>query len=169
MMGMDLRNRFSLIVTVACALAAADARAADAVHETAKGDLARLQGTWKLVEFSNYVDGIREEVDVEVESARLTFTANGYRLKLKLTTRGQDVDDLYTVKLIPGTHPKAFDVTTPDGRLAQGIYELKGDTLRRAIWWSPDPRPSQFQAGNQIYQVWRRAKEEPMVMPVRAP
>lgn len=160
MMDMDLRNCFPILIVIACTLAAADARAADAGRETAKGDLARLQGTWKLVDYAYYENGIRAEVDVDRESARLTFTANGYHLKLK--TPRQEVDDLYTIKLIPRTHPKAFDVIMPTGTLIEGIYELKGDTLRRCYSRADDPRPEGFQTGTQTYQKWQRVKEEPM-------
>jgi uncharacterized protein (TIGR03067 family) len=167
MMGMDFRNGIAILVGFACALATADARAADAGRETAKGDLARLQGSWTLVDFAYYRDGERLGPDDENKSGELIFTATGYRLKLKIGS--VDIDNLYTIKLIAGTNPKAFDVTMPDGTLIEGIYELKGDTLRRCFSGSTGTRPEKFQDGNQTYQVWRRSKEKTVPMPAAPP
>ncbi len=152
------RHFLKLLVLAVAALCAASLQAADATREVAKGGLLRLQGSWKLVDFSYYSGGQRRVPEPMPKEGLLTFTANRYRLKLHLGD--VKVDRLYTIKLHPSQDQQAWDVILPTGQLIQGICEVKGNTLRRCFSQPGAPRPTMFQQGDQTYQEWRRIDEE---------
>ena len=63
---------------------------------------------------------------------------------------------------IPNRNPKHSTLPSPDGEtVIKGIYEVSADTLRRAYSQPGDPRPTQFEAGNQTYQIWKRIVDRP--------
>jgi uncharacterized protein (TIGR03067 family) len=128
-------------------------------REEVAADLILMQGKWELVDFVYYRNGIAERPPRQQAQGTRTVTGNRYRLQLQILQ--QHVDDTYTFKLYPDQQPKAFDVTLPDKRVIKGIYEIKGDTLRRCYTQPHDPRPTKFQSGNQTYQEWRRVVEVP--------
>jgi uncharacterized protein (TIGR03067 family) len=45
-------------------------------------------------------------------------------------------------KLDPSRSPKAYDLTTPEGLVIRGIYELDGDTLKVCLSAPGDERPT---------------------------
>ena len=139
----------------------------DGSRENIDGDLILMQGKWDLVDFVYY----RENIAQRIPKARRQGTriVNGNRYRLKLRLGGQQVDDDYSFQLYPQQKPKAFDVTLPDGQtVIKGIYEINADTLRRAYAQEGQPRHTQFQTGNQTYQVWKRTINSPTELPAQA-
>ncbi|MDH3719600.1 MAG: TIGR03067 domain-containing protein [Planctomycetota bacterium] len=128
-------------------------------REEVAADLILMQGKWKLVDFVYYRNGVAERPPRQQVHGTRTVTGNRYWLQLRILQ--QHVDAEYKFKLFPDQQPKAFDVTLPDDRVIKGIYEIKGDTLRRCYTQPHDPRPQKFQSGNQTYQEWRRVVEVP--------
>ena len=122
--------------------------------EIAKGDLAIMQGRWRLIEFSYYRNGKPDHLAADQIDGVMTISGNRYRLNL--TIPDQTVDQHYQLKVFPHRTPKAFDVTMPDGRKIQGIYELSGNRLRRCYTQPGFPRPAKLEEGDQTYQVWVR-------------
>lgn len=137
------------------------ARADDGSRDNIHGDLILMQGKWNLVDFVYYRDNLAQRIPKA--QRRGTRIVNGNRYRLKLTIGMQQVDDDYSFRLYPKEKPKAFDVTLPDGQtVIKGIYEINADTLRRAYVQEGQPRPTRFQAGDQTYQVWKRAIDPPL-------
>lgn len=149
---------FTIAACLMTLIGAASAPAADATREVAKGGLLRLQGSWKLVDFAYYSAGQRRQPEPMPREGLLFFTANRYRLKLHLGD--VKVDRWYTIKLHPSQEQQAWDVTLPTGQLIEGIFEVKGNTLRRCFSQPGTPRPTTFQEGDQTYQEWRRIEKD---------
>ena len=132
----------------------------DGSREKIDGDLILLQGKWNLVDFIYYRDNVAERLPKGQRQGTRTVGGNRYRLKLRIGA--QQVDDDYSFRLYSKQKPKAFDVTLSDGQtVIKGIYEVDADTLRRAYTQPGEPRPTQFQAGDQTYQVWKREVDRP--------
>lgn len=123
-------------------------------RETVQEDLILMQGKWELEDFVYYRDGNPNRLQKEQRSGLRVVAGNQYRLILRLGA--QKVDANYSFHLYPNQNPKAFDVTLPDGREIKGIYEISTDTLRRCYCQPGLARPTQFQSGDQTYQVWKR-------------
>ena len=136
-------------------------------RENIDGDLILMQGKWNLVDFVYYRENIAQRIPKAQRQGTRIVNGNRYRLKLRLGA--QQVDDDYSFQLYPQQKPKAFDVTLPDGQtVIKGIYEINADTLRRAYAQEGQPRPTQFQTGNQTYQVWKRTVNSPTELPAQA-
>tara|TARA_Y100000758_G_scaffold263684_1_gene202688 strand:- start:378 stop:926 length:549 start_codon:yes stop_codon:yes gene_type:complete len=132
----------------------------DGSREKIDGDLILMQGKWNLVDFVYYRSHIAERAPKGQRQGIRIVSGNRYRLKLRIGA--QQVDDEYSFQLYSQQKPKAFDVTLPDGEtVIKGIYEVGADTLRRAYSQPGAPRPTQFQSGDQTYQVWKRIAEPP--------
>ena len=132
----------------------------DGSREKIDGDLILMQGKWDLVDFVYYRDNIAKRIPKGQRQGTRTVGGNRYRLKLRIGPLQVDKD--YSFRLYSQQKPKAFDVTFPDGEtVVKGIYEVNADTLRRAYSQPGDPRPTQFEAGNQTYQIWKRIVDRP--------
>jgi uncharacterized protein (TIGR03067 family) len=127
------------ILLIGCMLAFAGvlARAAD---DDAKKDLKALQGTWKVVAAEQDGDSLDRIV-----GGKLVIKENNFAIK---TAGGTEMKgDLI---LDPAKTPKHINFAHQDGLLKdktwQGIYELKGDTLKicYAEADSEKERPSEF-------------------------
>lgn len=151
------------VVTLCVSILSAD----DGSREAIDGDLILMQGKWTLVDFVYYRKNIADRLPKGQRQGVRIVNGNRYRLKLRIGP--QQVDDDYSFHLYPQQKPKAFDVTLADGQtVIKGIYEVTADTLRRAYSQPGDPRPTQFQTGDQTYQEWRRVVE-PAVAPKPIP
>ena len=107
----------AMLMLVALLLPAAD--------KDAKSDLDKLQGTWVMASLE--VEG-KQVAENKIKGTTLTIKGDKYIVKVK------DSAHEVTLKLDPKQKPKAVDMYFPDGpelpKLAKGIYELDGDTLR---------------------------------------
>ncbi|HEV2950200.1 MAG TPA: TIGR03067 domain-containing protein [Gemmataceae bacterium] len=128
-----MQRRYLLICGVVFLLAAADA--ADDV----KKELARFEGTWKII-------------SLETEQNKLTEDALKHiQLKLegdKFTTVDENRETRGTFKPDPSKKPKTIDMTMTDGPLKGktmlGIYELEGDTYKVCVDVQGKSRPTEF-------------------------
>jgi len=105
-----------------------------------KGDAPKLEGKYKLI--SGKVNG--KDIDDDAKKAEYAFTSD------KITIKGKDASFVMSYKLDPKADPVAIDmdiVEGPEGAKgakAQGIVELKGDTLKLAYTLDKDKRPKNF-------------------------
>jgi uncharacterized protein (TIGR03067 family) len=110
------------VLLVGCALAMFTSARAD--DEEAKKELKALQGTWKVVVAEQDGDPLDRIV-----GGVLTVKDNNFHIK---TTGGTEL--MGDLVLNPAKAPKHIDLAHQDGPLKdktwQGIYELKGDTLK---------------------------------------
>jgi uncharacterized protein (TIGR03067 family) len=125
---------------IGCALAVATLATARADDEAAKKELKALQGTWKVVAAEQDGDPLDRIV-----GGTLVIKANNFAIK---TAGGTELKgDLI---LDPAKKPKHVNLAHQDGPLKdktwQGIYELKGDTLKLcyAEADSEKERPTEF-------------------------
>jgi uncharacterized protein (TIGR03067 family) len=145
----------ALVSTTACSRSRSPEPAARAEpRNVAKGDLDKLQGTWRLK--SSLWNGVPE-----TEAARsVTYLFQGDKF-IQVDRDGNRVEA--TIRLMSDQTPKAIDCWSNNGGQASpGIYELEGDSLR---WCSPlgnaKVRPTEFssQRGSKKYLlVLRREK-----------
>src|SRR5262249_9619776 len=113
-----------------------------------KDDAPKLEGKCKLV--VGKVEG--KDSDEEAKKAEYTFTAD------KITIKGKDASFVMSYKLDPKASPVGIDMEILEGpegtkgSKAQGIVELKGDTLKLAYTLAKDKRPKSFEGkeGNML-------------------
>jgi len=109
----------------------------------AKEELAKFQGTWRVVEVEENgerasADKLREwDATVEIKGDKHTLKARGVSL------------GAVTIKIDPTTAPKRYDMfVLPAARDkdkdTQGIYELDGDTWKFCEDKSGKGRPTRF-------------------------
>lgn len=124
-------------------------------QDAAKKDLEAMQGTWTLAALE--ADG-KDVPPAKLEGTTLTIKGDLYRVKTK--TQTHDV----RLKLDAGKSPRHLDMTFLDGankdKTLEGIYEVKGDTLRICRGLLPDQaRPEQFATWpntNYFVMTWTR-------------
>jgi uncharacterized protein (TIGR03067 family) len=128
------------MLLVTCALALAGLVTARADDDAAKKELKALEGTWKVVAAEQDGDPLDRIV-----GGTLKIKDNNFQIK---TAGGTEMKgDLI---LDPAKSPKHIDLAHQDGLLKdktwQGIYELKGDTLKLcyAEADSEKERPAEF-------------------------
>ena len=117
-----------------------------------KEDLERLQGEWilNLVEHrGEYGKGTVSPMESPVKLVIRGKTATVHR-----TAQGISTTYSYVIALDSSTQPKCFDVHLQDDVTVKGIYELRGNTLRRCLGLPGGPRPENFDVG--VYYVWQR-------------
>jgi uncharacterized protein (TIGR03067 family) len=117
-----------------------------------KGDLERLQGEWILnvVEHrGEYGKGSFSPMESPVKLVIRGKTATVHR-----TTQGISTTYSYVIALDSSTQPKCFDAHLQDDVTVKGIYEIRGNTLRRCLGLPGGPRPENFDVG--VYYVWQR-------------
>jgi uncharacterized protein (TIGR03067 family) len=128
----------TLATTVIFALTFLGASRSD--DKTADQDAKMLEGKWQLTE------GIVGGKPFPPEAAKgitLTLSPGKYVVMAESKDEG-------TVKYIPGTSPKALEVTGTagpnKGKTYPAIYELKGDTLTTCYDLSGKARPTEFKS-----------------------
>ena len=135
------------------------ASAVAAGPKDAKKELDRLQGTWVMESLE--IDGQVLPED-KIKGTTLVIKGDRYIVKVK------DQSFETTFKLDPAKKPKAIDMyfaTSPAEapKLAKGIYELDGDTLKLCRYQAPEKaRPTQFGSWPDtglFVVVWKRQKK----------
>jgi uncharacterized protein (TIGR03067 family) len=129
-------------------------------HDQPKADEARrLAGTWECV--SATVDG-KALTEGTVRKLRLIMTAERYR-----TERTDEVlfDSTYTLNV--SREPKWIDMVGTEaemkGKVAMGIYELRGDRLTICYTLPGRDRPKTFESktGSGAHlAVWKRTQSK---------
>jgi uncharacterized protein (TIGR03067 family) len=111
-------------------------------EDAVKKELARLQGTWRVVEVEE--NGQKAPAD-KLRDAKLTVTVEGNKHTLKY---GDKSVGPATITIDPTTKPKRYDMTDPEGpmkgQVLQGIYELEGDTWKFCQDKTGKGRPTEF-------------------------
>ncbi len=128
------------VLLVGCVLAFAGFTAARANDDEAKKELKALQGTWKVVAAEHDGDPLERIV-----GGTLVIKENNFTIK---TAGGTEMKG--DLVLDPAKKPKHINLAHQEGLLKdktwQGIYELKGDTLKLcyAEADSEKERPTEF-------------------------
>lgn len=131
---------------------------AGAAQDTAKKDMAQLEGEWSMV--SGIVDGFKMNPDLVKSGKRVAkdgVTAISFggqtNFKAKFTTD-------------PTKKPKTIDYVMIEGptkgKKHLGIYELNGDTVRFCFAAPGADRPTDFtskEGSEQTLSVWKRDKK----------
>ncbi len=141
-----------LVLAALVVLVGADAK------PDAKGDLARLKGTWRWEAMVNEGQEVPAE---QMKDARLIIGDNG---EWSVTGAGGELGG--TMTLDPSKNPKTMDVKfergPEKGETSLGIYELTNDTwkicfgLRKA-----NGRPTEFKSkpgSGHVYEDFKRVK-----------
>jgi uncharacterized protein (TIGR03067 family) len=149
-----MRRPGFLVLGMVLLLAAEPADKTDA----ARKDEERLQGTWQLV--SLVIDGKKASPEQIKEEHTLVISGHKYvsRFLDQPPHKG-------TFTLDPTTKPKSVDFKSTEGefkgKTLQGIYELRGDTLKSCYAPPGKDRPKDFASepgsGNLLY-TYKRAK-----------
>jgi RNA polymerase sigma factor (sigma-70 family) len=107
-------------------------------EEKPKSDKERLQGKWVPVSAEEEGKKVPEE-EIKAKNFVMVFAGDKMTLPMKDDTREVEY------KLDPAKKPKEIDVAIEKGKVAKGIYELDGDTLKLCIEKDPDgERPAKF-------------------------
>jgi uncharacterized protein (TIGR03067 family) len=122
------------------------------------GELDHLAGVWTCVSAAKDGKPFPEEI---VQQLRLTITKEGgYKTEL-----GDQVLFDSTCRVDPAAAPKQLDMIGTEGetqgKAAQGIYTLEGDSLTICYTMPGKPRPTQLEsaAGSEAtLAAWKRGK-----------
>jgi uncharacterized protein (TIGR03067 family) len=118
-----------------------------------KQDVDKFQGTWVVS---------RLEINGKKQSQLFTVKVIFDGDKLLSTVGSRKPEPKGTFKLDPKREPhKGYEVTTPEGQVSPGIYELDGDTLKVCLGSPGDERPSSFETkpdDGRTLIVYRREK-----------
>jgi uncharacterized protein (TIGR03067 family) len=124
-------------------------------NETAKKDLALLQGHWSMV--SGTAEGRPMPAETVKQMKRIC------RGNEVTTTRAGETVFKANVTIDPSKKPKAIDYEVTEGfhkgKKQFGIYEVEGDTLRSCFGAPGAKRPTDFvtKPGDQhTLTVWKR-------------
>jgi uncharacterized protein (TIGR03067 family) len=120
---------------VLCAATAALIAAGSPVDEETERDQKRIQGTWQAV--SGEVAG-QNLPKQRLEDLTISFAGE----KVTVTTSNGSRESTY--KLDATKKPRAIDLTDENGRMAPGIYEFEGDTLRICVNQGGSDSPTSF-------------------------
>src|SRR5262249_31974956 len=115
-------------------LIAAGARQAIA-DDKAKDD-EKILGAWTVVSFE---EGGQKAPEAALRDMTVTFTADG-----KMTTKRGEQEEVSTFKLDPSKKIKEFEGTNAQGKTADGIYKLEGDSLTICFARAAGSRPTEF-------------------------
>jgi uncharacterized protein (TIGR03067 family) len=111
--------------------------------ETPKGDLAKLQGTWKGTIGPN--QDVPVTVKIDGKSVTATFTNDeGKEVALKGEMKVDDKAKPKTVDFVKFTDPDGKEM--PDNL---GIYELNDDEWKVCNGGANNPRPTEFKEGEE--------------------
>lgn len=126
--------------------------------ESAKKDLAALEGEWTMV------SGERE--GQPLDEARVKTAKRVSKDSVTTVTFGEMVFMKAKYTVDPSKKPKAidyeFDEGPNKGKKALGIYEIDGDTVKFCFAGVDAERPTDFTAkagSNRVYSVWKKAKK----------
>jgi uncharacterized protein (TIGR03067 family) len=137
--------------TVAFALGLALAALGDAAQ---KPEAPKLEGKYTLV--AGKVRG--KAVGDDWKKAGYEFTP------VQVTIKGKAVSFVMGYKIDPATEPMNIDMAVADGpeatkgTRAQGIIEVKGDTVKLAYSTEKDTRPKDFKGEKDFYFELKKAK-----------
>jgi uncharacterized protein (TIGR03067 family) len=124
----------------------------------AGGELAKFQGTWRLVSAES--DGVRTPEET-VRKITVTIRGNTHTVRLGDRVLAHDVG----FAIDPTTSPKSVTDTIAEGpqkgQQIRGIYELDGDTLRSCVAAPGAERPTRFAAGAGSGHTLRVFKKVP--------
>lgn len=127
----------------------------DRAEDAVKADLLKLEGTWRLVGLE--IGGKSVDPETFGKNVRRVFSGMKciYHSGLRVT------DGQFTIN--PAKTPKWIDETYKSGMRVQGIYELKGDTLRLFLEQQGE-RPTEFktkEGTQQAIQTFVRINDDP--------
>jgi uncharacterized protein (TIGR03067 family) len=128
--------------------------AAPAPADDGKKDAENIQGTWKVVSMEHAGEKAPEDKIKDVK-----FVIGDGTIAIKDPRR----EEKAKFKLDPTKTPKTIDLTAERNEAVQGIYELKGDSLKLCFIKGGGERPSQFatKAGTeQALIVLEREKKD---------
>ncbi len=100
-----------------------------------EGEREKFQGTWKVS---------RIERNGKPEKSLFAIKISFQRDKIFAIVGTREPEPKGTFRIDPGQEPKAYDVTTPEGLLARGVYRIEGDTLTVCLSSPDDERPKTF-------------------------
>jgi uncharacterized protein (TIGR03067 family) len=148
--------RFSLSLALAASLLLV-ARAATA-EKPAEGKAKNsIEGTWEVVSLEH---GGQNAPEDQAKQFKIVITADKLTFKM-----GNDAAHQATYKVDPSKKPPTIDLTPEEGpekgKVALGIYSLKGDELKICASKPGAERPTEFKspAGTEIVLiVLKRAK-----------
>jgi uncharacterized protein (TIGR03067 family) len=115
-----------------------------AAEDKGKKDQDQIQGVWETtaVELNGK--------DLAADGVKLTFTMKGNKASVDGNEEAKRDYGAFTFKLDPTTNPKCIDmkITAGDQKDTdlEGIYELKGETLRLCIKLGAKERPAKFES-----------------------
>jgi uncharacterized protein (TIGR03067 family) len=115
-----------------------------AAEDKDKKDQDKIQGVWETtaVELNGK--------DLAADGVKLTFTIKGNKASVEGNEEAKRDYAAFTFKLDPATNPKCMDmkITAGDQKDTdlEGIYELKGETLRLCIKLGAKERPAKFES-----------------------
>ncbi len=146
---------------VALVVGRGPARAESTREDAVKKDLAKLQGTWRVVEVEE--NGEKVPAD-KLRETKVTVVVKGDKHTLKY---GDRVEGPVTVTIDPTKKPGHYDMTITEGpkkgQVLQGIYQLDGDTWRYCQDKSGKGRPTEFsgKAGSGwVLVIMKKEKSE---------
>jgi len=114
--------------------------------DATRQDLDKMQGTWL---------GVYHETDGKIDTNYSTLVVEGANYTLK--DKEGKVTGKGTHKLDAARRVKTIDITTSDGRVMKGIYEIKGDIYIAVYSRDDGVRPTDFSVGNGArVMIWRR-------------
>jgi uncharacterized protein (TIGR03067 family) len=114
-------------------------------QDSTEGDLKKMQGTWKVIRFSNS-NAARERIEKEwIAKGKVVCkddTLTGFIGEKQKGLIGK-------IRLDPSKKPKTIDIVleNPDAapETVLGIYEFEGETWRLCV--DPKKRPTEFKIG----------------------
>ncbi|HEY1859632.1 MAG TPA: TIGR03067 domain-containing protein [Gemmataceae bacterium] len=139
---------------LAAALVLAAVAQADDKADAVKKELAKLEGSWKMV--SMEIDGNKASED---DVAKIVLVLKGENYSVE----GADQEFKGTLTFDPTKKPKTVERKETEGpgkgETGHGIYELEGDELKLCFAANGKDRPGKFtgEEGHQLF-VFQRKK-----------
>jgi uncharacterized protein (TIGR03067 family) len=133
-------------------------------RDQVKDEIAKLQGTWKLVAAEAAGRPLPKEILEKLVSMVIQGDA------FTETFKGKENDpDRAKIRVDPSKSPKEIDFADAEPEAGKepnvhlGIYEIDGDTLKICISRPGMPRPKKFQAPdlNTLLRVYKRRQDVP--------
>jgi uncharacterized protein (TIGR03067 family) len=154
-------SRLGVGVGLVALVTAGPARPDGPGDDGVKGELKRLEGTWRAV--AAEMGG--KKMDRDPRQTDLAVF-RGDRNTLIVRSPGWEVKFENTFAIDPTKDPKWIDVTRiTDKQSWRGIYELKGDTLRMVFTAAPGgARPAAFktrEGSQEVLFTYQRVRPEP--------
>jgi uncharacterized protein (TIGR03067 family) len=143
----------SVLIPVLGAIGIAAAIGPGREGDAVKADLMKLEGTWRMVG----VEIGDKSVNLKDRYEQIFITGN----KITVKSGFRVTDFQFTIN--PSKMPKWIDATYRTGGQGEGIYELKGDTLR-LFFGQKGERPTEFKTKDgtqQAIQTFERVKVDP--------